>query len=64
MRVYSVYYKLNGEGQTANENFLAPNLKTLVKYVETHYPDWVLGTIQDFGTVFDVVDGDIVGRIH
>jgi hypothetical protein len=59
MRVYSVYYKLNGEGQTANENFIAPNIKNLMKFVELNYPDWEVGTIQDFGTVFDVVDGRI-----
>ena len=69
MRIYCVHYKLtlsqlNRESSySASENFIAADVKTLLKYIELNYPDWVVGTINDLGAVFDVVDGDIVNRI-
>ena len=66
MRIYCVHYKLtlsqlNRESSySASENFIAADVKTLVKYIELNYPDWLIGTIVDLGAVFDVVDGKIV----
>jgi hypothetical protein len=59
-----VYYKLDrNAAYTASENLIAADIKTLFKYIELNYPDWIVGTINDLGAVFDVVDGDIVNRI-
>jgi len=64
MRIYCVYYKLDrNAAYTASENLIAADIKTLFKYIELNYPDWIVGTINDLGAVFDVVDGDIVNRI-
>jgi hypothetical protein len=59
-----VYYKLDrNTAYTASENLIAADVKTLLKFIELNYPDWLVGTIVDLGTLFDIVDGTLVGSV-
>ena len=63
MKIYYVQYTEGKDSPTAGEYFLTPSLSRLMKYLSLNYFEWNIIDIRYSGTVFDIVDGDIVNRI-